>query len=45
MIGVVEEAIKYDTNGIEIKFLNDTERKATVRVSPRCYREIPNVLT
>jgi len=31
MIGVVEEAIKYDTNGIEIKFLNDTQREATVK--------------
>ena len=44
MIGVVQKAVQYDTNGIEVQFLNNPE-KVTVRVSPHCYREILNVVT
>lgn len=37
MTGVVEKAIQYDKDGIEIYFLNGKEKGTTVQVCPRDY--------
>jgi len=39
MKGVVEEAVKYDRDGIEIEFLNSREKSKHTKVRPR-YREL-----
>ena len=39
MKGVVEEAVKYDRDGIEIEFLNSRKKSEHTKVRPR-YREL-----
>ena len=39
MKGLVEEAVKYDRDGIEIEFLNSRKKSEHTKVRP-CYREL-----
>ena len=43
MIGMVEKAVEYDKNGIDIRFLN-SQKECVVTVSPHSHCETLNVV-